>query len=392
MRVRPLLKSKFTVYPILFFASFNTVLRLSIDSNWTLFRLIFPLLIPLILLNKRPAIFKKRILVLLGLFIYGLIAGLSSRFTHFNVTFTANYLLLAVFLILTTDISIINSDLIYKFLRFLFYIVLLLAVIEIYTSFHLPNTNYRPHEVVAFFWNGNESSAFIASTSIVLYLKERKRMLPMVYLIIGFAFSYYNSARLTMAATLIFLLYVSFKKLTTRLHSHVPQRPVMYISLFSLLFLLFIYAPEEFITFLSTIVFNMFTGDVFYNVGSIFNRINALTLGFYEFLCSFGLGIGPGNSRIFMEEIIVPGTEKFTAYSMHNALAQFLVEYGYFAILLMGLLYNRFKIVGVKLGFFHYLMILLAFIISSITSGFHSNFALVLSLSYLIIISFKKYV
>jgi len=376
--------NKFIIYLLLFAASFNTVLRPSIESDITLFRLMSPIILLNVLLNRSKDSFGSRIAILMGITLYGMVVGILSRFAQMDVLFLAHYLLLAVFVMFVLDIAKKRDNIVYNFLRFAFFLSFVLGCLEILTSWHLPNTNYRPHEIVSFFWNGNESSAFVASTSVVMYLKNKRKVFSWLYLCMGFTFSYFNSSRLTMAALALLFIYLVIKKLTVYLPVilSIFTRNFLIITFFGILWVI----KGDTITIYALLLGkNILTGNVFYNVGSIFNRINAVTLGLHELFSSYGFGIGPGNSRIFMTEIIVPGTERFTAYSMHNPVLQFFVEYGFLAILMLAwALKNVKKYLYLDSPRSILILVLIVLLISSITSGFHSNFALVMSLVYLV--------
>ena len=79
------------------------------------------------------------------------------------------------------------------------------------------------------------------------------------------------------------------------------------------------------------------------HIGTFNSRSNAVILGVKEFFRSYLLGIGPGNSLTMMKEIVVPGTERYSALSMHNFTLQLVTEMGLFGLGMIGLFFLKIK-------------------------------------------------
>ncbi|MGP1991709.1 hypothetical protein D9V96_007475 [Zobellia laminariae] len=88
--------------------------------------------------------------------------------------------------------------------------------------------------------------------------------------------------------------------------------------------------------FISRLVSGLFTGTPLVHIGTFNSRSNAVITGIYEFFNSYMIGIGPGNSLLMIQELIVPGQEKWAAYSMHNFTLQLITEMGLFGLGMLG--------------------------------------------------------
>jgi O-antigen ligase len=100
--------------------------------------------------------------------------------------------------------------------------------------------------------------------------------------------------------------------------------------------------------FISRLVDNIISQQPLEHIGTFNARSNAVILGIKELLNSYLLGIGPGNSDIMIDEIVVPGTEEYTALSMHNFTLQIVTEMGLFGLGMLAVFYLKVKQAGIK--------------------------------------------
>jgi hypothetical protein len=203
--------------------------------------------------------------------------------------------------------------------------MIVLAIFQSATNFQFPNTNYVG-TINIFYWVDNDFSAALAAFIPILLIDKNHRNLNRLLALIGIVIIAYNGSRIALLSMMVFVLFILVNR-------------VKWLG-----FVLFLLG-----TLLAFIVLREFTlgGDSLYQLivdpikhivtltpyaggGSIYDRTNALIFGIIELLRSWGFGIGPGNTTRMLEEI--PEYLLPTAQSMHNFLAQIIVEYGWLMI------------------------------------------------------------
>ena len=321
---------------VLLIAGMSTVLRPSIESNLTLFRVLLPFLfVWFFLINTKKAIELSVIIVLF--LAYSLIVSYLSRFHTFSIVFNLYYITVFFFFYYYKEVlKVCGAVAIYKFLTLIFKTIIVLGLIQFFFGGVYFNTQDRLPAINIFFWNENEYSSVLAIFSSLFFLKE-KRIFKYIWLAAALFLMIYNDAKLAVFSLIVF--FAGFIVLKSKLLKikYIGFALVGIIGIF-LLFLLREYSIQGEYTieyFVSRLGEHVWSGEPLVHIGTFNARSNAVILGIKEFVNSYFLGIGPGNSLPMMQEIVVPGTEKYTALSMHNFTLQIVTEMGIFGILIL---------------------------------------------------------
>ncbi len=362
-------------------AGLSTVLRPSIDSSLTLFRVILPILMAYMAL-KRPRQFFIFLITSLFLTAYSIFISLyMSRYNSFDVVFILYYIIILFLFIYVEYVNdIVGTENVYQFLKYLFFSFLILGYIQLYFGGNYPNTNDRGYAVNIFFWNENEFSATLGILLLIFFLKEKKTIITYIVMLLAFHLILYNGARLVVIAISLFIFsYYYFK---------IPLFRIKYLGLTSIVLLLFslaLYTRDIEVfeqTTVQELVFYPFEHlinlDPVINIGSINGRLNAVIFGTLELKDSYFLGIGPGNSVKMMFSKVDIGQGRFAAYSMHNFIYQIITELGILGLVLLFLM-GRFVIKNIRKNTVYPRIVIVFFyicftILISILSGSFSNY------------------
>ncbi|WP_215224740.1 O-antigen ligase family protein [Echinicola shivajiensis] len=253
-----------------------------------------------------------------------------SKYSRFDVVFFFYYIIiLFYYLFVKYFVDKVGIDYIYKFIKLLFKVMVVLGFIQLAFGGVYFNTQARLPAVNIFFWNENEFSAVLGGCILLFYLGEKGKI-KFLWIAAASYLILHNGARLVLLSIILFFL--------TEILLKIPIFKKGYIGfgiLFGVVILVFLgikdvelgpgLSLQEVLLYPLNQIANL---EPVYNVGSINNRLNAVIYGVIELKRSYFLGIGPGNSIPMMVENIVPGTEKFTAYSMHNFIFQIITELG----------------------------------------------------------------
>jgi len=320
-------------YTVVVIAGLSTILRPSIDSKITLFRILLPFLfLWLFAVNTRRAI---KLTLIIGLFLaYAIPVSFLSRFHTLNISFVLYYITVFFFYFYYKEvIRICGKVNLYNMLAFLFKILIVLGYAQLLFGGVYFNTQDRLPAVNIFFWNENEFSAVLAIFSPLFFLKE-KTFLKYLWLGAALYLMVFNDAKLAVFSVIVFFggfAILKFKIFRTKYVGFVFLGILFAVTLF--------FARQYTIQGKFTIEFfltrlgqNILALEPFEHIGTFNARSNSIIVGFKELIDSYFFGIGPGNSLIMMQELVVPGTEKFTALSMHNFTLQFVVEMGIFGV------------------------------------------------------------
>lgn len=366
IRIDKIKLARIVHFTIVTIAGMSTVLRPSIESKLTLFRILLPFIfLWLFVANPRRAF---KLLGIIGVFIcYSIMVSYISRFHAFNLVFSLYYITLFVYYFYYKEIlRICGAQSIYTYLLFLFKSLILLGWIQFFFGGVYFNTIEIP-AVNIFFWTENEYSAVLAIFVPLFFLKE-KHFVKYLWI---FAASYlivFNDAKLAFISIIVFFggyFLIKFKLFKIRYLGFL----VLGILGVATLYFAREYSIQGKYTIeylISRLADNIITQQPLEHIGTFNARSNAVILGIKELLNSYLLGIGPGNSDIMMAEIVVPGTEEYTALSMHNFTLQVVTEMGLFGIGMLVVFYLKVEKAGIKSKY--PMNLVLIFYISSVIS------------------------
>lgn len=331
-------------FTILAIAGLSTILRPSIDSKITLFRVLLPFLfLAFFAVNTKRAL--KLSFVLIAFIGYSLIASFVSRFHEFNINFNLYYITVFFFYFYYKEaLKACNPENLYLILTLIFKTIIVLSFVQIFFGGVYMNTQDRLPAVNIFFWNENELSSVLAIFAPLYFLKT-KRLFKYVWLCAAVYLMAYNDAKLAILSLIVFFGGYFIIKIQLFKIKYIG---FVFMGLIALLTLFFFreYSIQGKYTieyFISRLVEHVWLQEPLEHIGTFNSRSNAVILGIKEFLHSYLLGIGPGNSLAMMKEIVVPGTEKYSALSMHNFTLQLVTEMGLFGLGMIGLFFLKIK-------------------------------------------------
>lgn len=374
------------LYILLLLGFLEMTLRI---GSISLFRLGIPLIF-IWILYPNWRLFKKEILFLgiLGLYnvlIYLLFGGDIQLVIRFYIHS------LAVFSIVVIVKYLKHKD--GKFERHLFklldgftLITLVLFVFQYLFRFNLPGTVVG--RVNTFYWTENEMGMSLAVMAC-LYCQRfifKRSILDLFKLLIIVVILYINDNRISMIGLLFFVLCASL--LSIKGHSKKAVIGIAFIIL--LIFMINPILPFKgsqvgLRSLILEPVIRIITLEPYRLAGSLPDRTDAIIYNLMELKENFFVGIGLGNS---LEVLQRPEYKLVSAQSMHNIVAQYFVELGYFAIITYILIFNK-----VILGWWRESQdknrifkcaFTLSFILISMqsSSGIFSNYFMVTAVSY----------
>lgn len=329
---------------VILIAGLSTILRPSVESDVTLFRLILPiLLLWLFICNaKRGIVFLLISVVFLA---YSLFVSYTFRFHSFSAAFNFHYLTVIFFYFYYVEVSKdSNSYRIYRFLSLIFKILIILGIIQYLFGGVYFNTQDRTPAINIIFWNENEFSSILAIFTPLFFLKET-RIIKYFWLFCSVFIMLYNDSKLAVLSVIIFFGgWIILKSKFFRLK-------IIGISIIIILLLIILYLFKDFHiqgdftvnSFVSNLLIHTYNLEPLEHIGTFNSRSNGVILGVKEFINSYFLGIGPGNSNKMMIELVKPGTERYAALSMHNFTLQIVTEMGILGLLIIYFFYKKVK-------------------------------------------------
>ena len=304
---------------IIIIAGLSTILRTSVESNITLFRVLLPFLfLGFFVVNTKKAINLS--VVIIAFLIYSLVVSYVGKYHSFSIIFNLYYITVFFFYFYCEEVvRSCKPESIYTLLVYIYKTMIVLAYLQLLFGGVYFNTQDRLPAVNIFFWNENELSAVIAIFSPLFFLKS-KSMFKYFWLIAAVYMILHNDAKLALLSLIVFFggyLVIKFKIFKIRYIGFI------FLGVLSLILLFFLreYSIQGKFTieyFLSRLVNGVWTQQPLEHIGTFNSRSNAIILGVRDFVNSYFLGIGPGNSLLMIDEIVVPGNEKYSALSMHN--------------------------------------------------------------------------
>ena len=273
-----------------------------------------------------------------------------SRFHTFNWVYNFYYITIFFFYFYYREIlRRCNKESIYLFLSYLYKTLIVLGYLQLLLGGAYFNTQNRLPAINIFFWNENEYAAVLAIFTPLFFLKE-KNLYKYLWIALAVYMIGYNDSKLAILSLIVFFGGYTILK--------IPPFRIRYLGFaliglsgIGLLFFLREYSIQGKYTieyFVSRLFERLGSLEPMEHIGTFNSRSNAIILGVKEFIDSYFLGIGPGNSLLMLDEIVEPGTEKWTALSMHNFTLQLITEMGLFGLGMLGVFFLKIKRAAVR--------------------------------------------
>lgn len=319
----------------------DTILRINPDIKISLFRAISPILLIFLSLVK-PKSIVYFLIFSIGAIVYSyLVTFFVSPFSELSIIFLFYFISLGFIYILVQYLVRLNGEQnFFKLLYISYIITIVLAFIQFFFGGIYPNTQNRLPEINIFFWNGNELAAVLSSFMIILLLLSKSKNKYILYGL-GFVVMIMTGSRMTQVSTFIFFFIYIILKFNIR---YDPKFLIILLSSGLVLIFVFQDVPIFDVTVYNIFIQpfeSIFTLNELEHYGSINMRINAIIVGTKNIFSTYFLGIGPGNSLPMMENLIIPGMEAWSAYSMHNLIMQILTEWGVFGLFFLLFFFSK---------------------------------------------------
>ncbi|MEO7157341.1 MAG: O-antigen ligase family protein [Vicinamibacterales bacterium] len=336
----------------------NTVLRTEIEDPVTLYRLLAPLGL-IAVFSLRPMFVLKALGFYLVFFAYNFVLATAygGDYSQFFPSIV-HYLYIFTLLILFVHMRQSHADFDASFIQFVrvFYVFLLANLVvemafgsgTLYPNIYVDESDEK--QVRAFFWNQNDLAVVLCIVAWMALTLDRFRGPTRIFVVVVTIFLlYYNDSK----AALISFLFISLPVgAVFRICAAARISPRVWFGIFSMaafsaLAVTFILSDIEIAFANDTYTLGDLLigpiGNIFAlqssgaDLGSINNRTDAAIFDIIEYLRTFGFGLGAGGSWLVLT---LPQYELGGAKSPHNALLQFVVDFGY--PVLLGYLYLVF--------------------------------------------------
>jgi hypothetical protein len=277
----------------------------------------------------------------------------SSDYSQF-IPSIVHYLYLFILLVLMVDVKSRHRDFDTQFLRFVkgFYLFLLLNLLfefaigtTIYPNLYVDETDES--SLRAFFWNQNDLAVVLCVVAWFALALDRFRGSTRIFVVlITILVLYYNDSK----AALISLLFFTLPVYTIlRICAVVRIDPRVWFTFFGSIFAvtvaMLVAVSDVAIAFANdTYTVGDLLVEPVVNIlslqasgeewGSLNNRTDAAIFNIIEYVRTWGFGLGAGGSWLVLT---LPHYQLGGAQSVHNALLQFIVDFGY--PVLLGYLY-----------------------------------------------------
>jgi hypothetical protein len=263
---------RFLFFSFLFIGYLNTVLRISLESNITLFRVLLPVMIIFSFFIFRSTMIKFCGIVFVFL-VYGIFNSLvTSRFENFNVVYFLHYCTLIFLGLLTFSlIRKYGPHVVFNHLRTVYILMLIIAALQFIFQFEIPNTYYRG-TLNIYYWVENDLSTALAAFIPFLLAAPNKKTANWILGFLGIAVIVYNSSRIAILSIIFFIVFKALNRFG-RTGYIVSAVTVL------LLFLVFKDYKLEGNTLYQLLINpfqHIFTLTTYTQYGSIYDRTNAL--------------------------------------------------------------------------------------------------------------------
>ncbi|MBL8286722.1 MAG: O-antigen ligase family protein [Rubrivivax sp.] len=323
----------------------NTVLRPGLENPYTLYRLLAPLgLLAVSMANPGLAAKALAAYAVFAVYNFALATAYGGDFSQLLPSLV-HYLYLFIPLVMMLHLRSRDARFERSFLTFVqaFYVFLLLnLLLEMAVGSYYPNLEPDESEdgsVRAFFWNQNDLAVVLCVIGWIALTLDRYRGFTRLFVVLAtVALLYLNDSK----AALISFLFISLPVWAVQRASGTMRIPpalwagVAASLAAAALAALFAFSDVD-IQFANDVysvgelllqpIVNIVTlqasGE---DLGSLNNRTDAAIFVVIEYLRTFGLGLGAGGSWLVLT---LPQYQLGGAQSPHNALLQFVVDFGY---------------------------------------------------------------
>lgn len=324
----------------------NTVLRPEIENPLTLYRIIAPIGL-LAMSIMLPQLVVKSFVVFVLFMVYNIaLATLYSG--NYSELFPSliHYFYLWILLVLMIAMKHRYHNFEGNFLRFVnwFYVFLLLNLaLELFIGSYYPNLYADSSEdgsIRAFYWNQNDLAVVMCAITWICLAYDRYRgWMRAIVVSLTLMILFINDSKAALLSMVVVTLpvFLLLRQGRTKLRisrglwlAFVGSAFVtvtfafFQLSAYELQFATQSYTLEELlIKPIISILTLQASGE---ELGSINNRMDASIFVIIEYLRSYGLGLGAGGSWLVLS---LPQYELGGAQSPHNALLQFVVDFGF---------------------------------------------------------------
>lgn len=321
---------------LIFLATINAALRPSAETPITPFYVLFPFILSWVLLRFPK--FRKVSLAVVALLILGIASGYIYGTPLDIMLFQSlKYIQLLSFLGLLYFLTIADEENRTKLLRLAFFLLLsalTIAFLQQIYRFEIPTVQNEESYlwVSTFFYTPNDLALFLGA---MFCLAISTKMLPVYRILLVIAMTAVNIRNDSKAVLLACLVYTAFfygilvfRNLGIRQIWSFPIIIIVIIPtvLFGLDATFDIYQTNFDFTELFIDPFDRIIHFDPYNLGgSIYDRTDALIYNLEALHYNSYIGLGPGGSVYLLSQ---SNFELLTAKSLHNAIAEFLVEFG----------------------------------------------------------------
>lgn len=275
---------------------------------------------------------RKRLLLLLLVVGFGWAAGLIHQTPISSMAAQSVFYVLAFIAVesvrwwKTVDTQLVT----FKFiLDVVFVVVLLICIAQLIFDFDIPGTwGYRQHGyATAFFFTPNDLALFLCGYLFVVLFDNvswRKKAAVLVAIV---AINLVNDAKAALIVCFIAATTYMIYPLLERSNIRRPAAVFVLVPIFAgaAMFSLAVLAGQNDALMMWEAVQRIATLDPFRTPGSVYNRADALIFSIQELSKAWWLGLGPGGS---VHILTWPEYDAFTAESLHNAIAELMVDLG----------------------------------------------------------------
>ena len=409
------LKSDTYLYVLIMFAIMSSFLRLTDNGMTSLYRLLGPMGV-FVCLARRLKTFSKDLVIYIIMILYSTFVSMLF-FEHIEVNQVVFTTYVFFLYILIKELRYRDKNFEYNFWRFIHVITTMTIVcawFQHFVPYVLPYLAppMKKGAMSVYFTNENELSAALSSVFVIyLYIIffTKKKLTPMlIFNIISIPImGFMNDAKLSLIgiiiAAFIFFLYFARKKgLFFRIRDRAFLRIVMVVSALAVV-ILFLWNPaiktRDYTISIRDMIFDwiiaIFKGQATGGLSTYEERSSAIIYGFIEYFKTYGFGIGIGNSVYMISNW--PQYIMRYAKSMHNIILQFIVELGYFALIMYAIIAKKIIIyfesvhissANLLKGVF---FIAIIFISSQSSVGFLSNYLELVVIIYVCLLDVDRF-
>lgn len=339
----------FFIYFLILSSYGNTVIRINIESDITLFRVV-GIVAFFVFFIKYTDLMIKSSVVYIVFFIYSflLVIIYTDDFLQFYPSMIHYGYLLLLFISMYI-LKIIKKDYFerdfYIFLIRIILLILLILLVEYMFDFKMPNL-YDDFEysksIRAFFWNQNDLAVVLVFFLwIIIFNQQVRVIIKLFYVLIILGIMYYNGSKVAILAMFFSFIFIPIIFLFQKFKERFILNILYFLLILISIMFMFIYLGN--IQFKSTdgiftinellykplksIITLQPTGEYW---GSTNNRIDATIFVLKEYINNYFIGLGAGGSWLVL---LMPQYELGGAKSPHNALLQFVVDFGYLVLI-----------------------------------------------------------